>query len=197
MKKIFQIAFFIITIVTVFSFSPPESIYNISFNDINGNAVNMNQFHGKKILIMTIPVNQADTAVLNQLTGFQNKYKDSISVIGILSVEDGYKDENKAAVKALYKETWNLNLLIAEGMHTRKTGDNAQSSLIMWLTQKNRNLHFDKDVSGVGQKFFIDEDGDLYAVIGPEIPLTHRVIDKIVNRPRRLQSLPPLSDQNN
>lgn len=49
-------------------------------------------------------------------------------------------------------------ILIAEGMKVKK--GTRQSSLFQWLTNKDMNHHFDKDLEDVGNKFYIYEKGN-------------------------------------
>ena len=68
-------------------------------------------------------------------------------------------------------------------MHVSKTAGTSQASLFQWLTHKEENRHFDQDVAGTGYKFFVDETGRLYAVLGPGIRLSSPVINKILSKP--------------
>lgn len=171
----------------------PETVYHLRFRDIDGAVVNMNQYRGKKILVMTMSAGgTADTALASQLNAFYKKYGDSVAVIGVFSIEDGYKSTEKSRLKSKYLDRSKGNLLLTEGMHTRKSKDSTQGILVRWLTSKEHNTHFDQEVKGAGHKFFIDEDGDLYGVFGPEIPLTHKIIDQVISRPRRTTPLPAM-----
>ena len=186
--KYFNAAVFVcLSLSAIYSFAlPPKSIYRIRFKDIDGNVVNMNSYRGKKLMVVTIPYNETDTAALNQLTRFYQKYRDSINIIGVLSIEDGYRDRDKNAVRSIYQVNRKMDVLLTEAMRTRKGQDSTQSSLMRWLTVKEDNLHFNQDVLGIGQKFFIDESGDLYAVLGPEVSFNHTIIEKLLNRKMRL-----------
>jgi hypothetical protein len=58
-----------------------------------------------------------------------------------------------------------------------------------WLTNKNENGHFDLDVRGPGQKFFVNEQGKLYSVLG-QMSLSSPFINKIVNARESGQQTP-------
>lgn len=122
-----------------------------------------------------------DSIVMNELTSFQKQHAGGLAVIGILSNELGYNNEKKNEIKKLYKQDRNSEIIITEGMNAKK--DSAQSLLLQWLTDKEKNKRFNNDIRGVGYKFFVDETGKLYATIGPELHLSHPIFIKILNKP--------------
>ena len=161
----------------------PKYIYDIKLKNINGGNIDLQKFKGKKMVFITVSGNESDSA-LGYLSAFCKQYKDSVEFIGVLSFEDGFSENNKQEVKKRFKEFKKLDIELTEGMNTKKTSAN-QSELMRWLTRKEQNQHFDNDVM-VGQKFFVDESGVLYAVIGPRTSLSDPVIARILSRPKRL-----------
>lgn len=175
---------YVLSLMTVFlllSFRPLDGIYDITLRTIDGNKIELSQYKGKKLLFMLLPLSPQDTTVsFNDIARLQIKYQSSLVVIGIPSEEVGYKTQDADNLKKVYKAA-SVNIIIAEGMKvTKGTG---QSSLFQWLTNKDKNHHFDQDVQGVGSKFFVDEEGDLYAVMGPNLALTNPLMDRILARP--------------
>ncbi|OQP66425.1 hypothetical protein A3860_13110 [Niastella vici] len=151
-----------------------QRIYDHSFRDINGKNVRLKDFTGKKLLFIILPVSAVDS-VAAQLKSFVAIYGDRVQVIGVLSQEDGYSKGMKADIKAIYQNT---GILVTDMMGSRK--GNNQSPLMKWLTNKNENGHFNMDAKGPGQKFFVNEQGRLYAVLG-QLSLSSPFINKIVN----------------
>ncbi len=168
-------------VLLLLSFRPFEGIYDITLTTIDGNKIELDQYKGKKLLILLLPLSARETTVfINDIARLQSKYKNSLVVIGIPAEEAGYKTQDAGELKLIYKDIA-ANIIITEGQKVKKgTG---QSSLFQWLTSKDKNHHFDQDVRGVGSKFFVDEKGDLYAVIGPYLPLSNPLIDRILSRP--------------
>ena len=65
-----------------------DTIYSISVRDIDGVPVDLENFRGKKILLVVLPVSSEDTSVtLAELNALQSKYHDSLIVIGVLAEE--------------------------------------------------------------------------------------------------------------
>jgi len=171
----------LIALFLLLSFGQLDGIYSLTLKTIDGNKIELSQYKGKKILFILLPLSDQDTTVsINDIARLQTKYKSSLVIIGIPSEEAGYKTEDADKLKKIYSDA-NANIIIAEGMKVKKgTG---QSPLFQWLTNKDMNHHFDQDVEGVGSKFFVDEKGNLYAVLSLKASLYAPMIDKIVNKP--------------
>lgn len=170
--------FSLIALTVLLSFSPPGGIHSIAIKALDGNDIELSQYKGKKLLFIVLPLSAEDTTVnVKQLAQLQDKYRSTLVVVGVPSIEAGFKPHNADKVKKLYKEA---HILVTEGMNVKKGGQ--QATLFQWLTSKEQNGHFDLDVKGVGSKFFVDEGGELYAVMGPNFILTHPLMDKILGK---------------
>lgn len=175
MKYIFSF----IILVVLFAFRLAGGIYDITLNSIDGNKIDLNTCRGKKILFVVLPLSATDTTLSRaELLALQTKYKQSLVIIGLVAEEAGYKKSQKAGLKELYGDQ--NGFLLTEPLHVKKGPK--QSPLLSWLTTKDKNQHFDQDVQGVGQKFFVNEEGQLYGVLGPHCKLSNPVIDRVLSR---------------
>jgi glutathione peroxidase len=161
-----------------------DSLYKIAVSTIDDAPVNLQEFHGKRILIVLLPLVALDSSVTSsELDAIQARYGDSLVIVGVLAEEMGYN----LSVRQHVKELWTNhsgNFILLEGMKTKKSSGNQQSRLFQWLTDKNRNGYFDQEVGGTGTKFFINQNGGLYAVIGPHFKLSSSVVEKIIDKGR-------------
>lgn len=173
MKKIFLFTTMLISIVSLHA----QSVYDQKVKSLTGDSISISQFAGKKTLFIIVALNQQD-AVFQQIQAFKARYADSINIVGIVSKEDGYQPTQQTAVSNLYT---NMGFVLTEGIYTRKTSGANQAPLMQWLTQKEKNRHFNNDASGVGTKFFVSEGGRLYAVLPPQTSLQIPLIDRIVH----------------
>ena len=131
-------------------------------------------------MFIIVSGNEPDS-ILNQYGSFCKKYKDSAVIIGIPSLQDGYTDGNQAVIKNRFNNK--ISFVLTEAMNTRKDSTMLQSPLMQWLTNKNKNGHFDQEPKGAGHKFVVDETGDLYAVMPPQAQLTHPIFERIMRKP--------------
>lgn len=176
MKKVF----FSIFLLVLAAAGKAQSIYQVAVTGIDDNPINLNSYAGKKILFYILPLSPSDSNFI-RLQAFKNRYLDTVQIIGIPSIEDGYQPSSGAAsLKALYA---NMGIVITQGMYTRKSSGVSQSELMQWLTNKSKNQHFDMDALGIGHKFFVSGKGRQFAVMPPQVPLTAPLIDRIVHSP--------------
>lgn len=160
-----------------------DSVYSIPVSDIDGASTDLESFRGRKMLIIILPLSAEDTSVtITELNAIQNRYGDSLVVIGVPAEEFGYTPSIKQQIKNLYS-TQPPGFIIVEGMKVKKSSGTGQSPLFQWLTDRNKNRYFDRDVKGTGDKFFIDEKGQLYASVSAQVKLSGPVAEKMLSKP--------------
>ncbi|MCU7549222.1 hypothetical protein OCK74_08850 [Chitinophagaceae bacterium LB-8] len=173
----------LLLLASLCSFSFLDDLYSLSLNTLEGKKVELGSFRGKKLLFVVLPLSAQDTSFrMGELEALQHKYDTSLIVIGVPAEETGFEKTKETELKALYKNM-PATFILAEGMKVKKSAGAEQSPLFQWLTNKSKNHHFDQDVLGTGHKFFVDERGELYAVMGPKIALAHPVMERILSKP--------------
>jgi glutathione peroxidase len=173
--------FFLLSVGALMAFSYTGGFYELVLSTMNNETVNLQQFRGKRVMVIILPVSSEDSVNITpgQIAALATSQKDSLVIIGVPSEETGYTDAKKEQVKALYANEPD-NFILASGMKVSKSSGENQSPFFQWLTDKNKNNFFDKDVTETGQKFFVNRYGHLYAVIGANVKLTHPIIGKIL-----------------
>lgn len=167
-------------VITLALNSGAQSIYDIPLESINGEAVNLSNYKGRKVMFIILYANMNDSGKVNQLNAFAGKNGGKVQVIGIPPSDHGFVEGSE--IERVYKKINGTNVKIIRPMKVKKSAGPGQSALTRWLTDRNFNRHFNQDVKAPGQKFFIDEKGELYAVLGDDISLTGGVIDRVVSR---------------
>jgi glutathione peroxidase len=167
---------------------PPRGIYEIKIKNTDGETAALSSYYGRKMVFVVLSGNETD-AQLDELAAFRTKYRDSASVFGILSIEDGYSEAKKDQVKKRYKGKI-PGLFLTEGMYTRKAST-GQSELMQWFTHVEQNRHYGQEITGPGWKFFVDEIGEMYAAMNPGAMLTSPVIQRVMSKPARKIITPP------
>lgn len=163
-------------------FAKAQVIPDSALPTINGDTMQLSQYQGKKVLLIVIPVSHAmdDSSTLINIENFYQRYKESITFIGVPSYEDGYVDSVSTNIKAWYRDTLHLSFIITTGMFTRNISGSHQAYLFQWLTNENRNGHFGTDIIAHGQKFLLNESGELKAVFDAGTALDGRLMDLII-----------------
>ncbi len=170
MKQFLTLLMIIVSNVSTVS---AQKVYSEQLRSINYENINFQDYVGKKILFVVLPL--TNDSIAQQIKAF-SVGAHNIKVIGLLSFDDGFEINQVEAVKNVYEGS---SIILSEGLKTRK-GVN-QSLFMQWLTDKNKNRHFNNDVVGIGMKFFVSENGTLFSVLPPAISMNSTIIARIIN----------------
>jgi glutathione peroxidase len=145
-----------------------QSIYSYTVPKIEGGNKQLSSYQGKKILVLTLPTQQnaSNDSLLTSLDSLRAANTTTLAIIAVPAYEDGFTPALKNSLKTWYRSKLNNDIIITDGLFTRKTSGSQQHGLFQWLTDKNKNGHFDNDVSGPRMKFFVWTDGNLDGVLG-------------------------------
>lgn len=173
---------FIIFCFFLLSMTCTESIYTHTVVTIEGQSKSMANFQGKKILIITLPIEQnaSNDSLLNSIDSLRAAHANSLVVIGVPAYEDGYTPSNKEQLKNWYRTKLNAAVIITEGLYTRKTSGSQQHPLFSWLTDKNKNGSLNQDVTGARNKFFVWTDGQLLAALGAQVKIGGSTMNSLI-----------------
>jgi glutathione peroxidase-family protein len=157
-----------------------QSFYDYNITTLDTVSHSLSEFAGKKVMIAILPAtkNEDDSLYLVRLDSIYHVYSDRLIIIGVSSYEDGYTDDTTINSSQWYKSILDSEIVVTEGMYTHKFSDTLQTPLFNWLTHSQQNNHYDDEVEGAGETFFINEKGELYGVFGP----TARWGDKLLNK---------------
>jgi hypothetical protein len=142
---------------------------------VTGQAIDLDNYAGKKLLYIVLPITP-DTAVTNQVERFQKKFSDKVVVLGLVNLEGKAAD----TITRQYSKLVNAGMLLSEGLKRRKAGSTQRTSVIEWICEK-RSAAAENEQKEIGSKYFISEDGRLYAMLGADVPLDSPLMPSIVN----------------
>lgn len=159
-----------------------ESVYTHTVKTIEGINKPLTNYQGKKILVITLPVqqNSSNDSLLYSLDSLRAAHNNSLVIIAVPSYEDGYAPVLKNSLKMWYRSKLNMDIIVTEGYVTRKTSGNTQHPLFKWLTDKSRNDHFDRDITGPRNKFVISATGELIGVLGAQTRLGSSAMNNLI-----------------
>lgn len=161
------------------------SVYTYSFHKLDGGNQSLSLFQGKKMLIVTLPVQQSATqdSLLYSLDTLAAARQSQLTVIGVPSREDGYLPSNKNQLRQWYRSKLGNYIVLADGMYTRKSSGSQQHGLFKWLTTVAYNEHFNIDVEGPWMKFFVKSNGILDGVINGQSRISGQAVQKTLRIP--------------
>ncbi|HUR30836.1 MAG TPA: glutathione peroxidase [Saprospiraceae bacterium] len=154
------------------------SIHYISIEGINGNELRLDQFRGKKLMIVNVASECDYTPQYEQLEELYRHYYNKLSIIGCPSNDFGNQEpENEDKILSFCQTMFQVTFPLSKKINIRST---PVHPLYQWLTDKTLNEVSDNKVTWNFQKFAIGPDGDWQKVFSPETsPLDDQIIDWI------------------
>jgi glutathione peroxidase len=157
-----------ITILTSFSLiknptnTMNDSIYDIAITSLDGKAIDLNDFKGKKILFVNVASKCGYTPQYKKLQALHDQHGDKVAIIGIPCNQFGGQEPGSATeIKEFCSKNYGVSFLMTEKCDVK--GKN-QHKLYQWLTNKSENGVEDSTVGWNFQKYLVDENGKLIKV---------------------------------
>ncbi|MEI9811071.1 MAG: glutathione peroxidase [Bacteroidota bacterium] len=155
------------------------SIYDLQFTGIDGNTISVNQYAGKKILLVNIATGSSRVNQLAGLQQLQQQYGDSVVVIAFPSNSFSREARSNAEIKQFCEANYGVTFLLAA--KNPIAGPEIQS-MYHWLTNRSENGETDEPVKGDFQKFLVSKNGELIGVFAPSVdPMSTEIRNAIEN----------------
>jgi len=155
----------LIYICLALCFYRSDSFYTLSIDHIEGYPINMSDYAGRKVMILTFDAASPDSSLLQRADSLQ-RVDASASILAV-PTGDFSGSASDSSLSALHSGLA-LTIPFTQMVHvTRSTGE-MQHPLFKWLTDVVQNKHFDRDVEAPGQSFFVSEQGTLYAILNKD-----------------------------
>jgi len=154
----------------------PMSFYSLSATDINGRTVSMEEFKGKKVVVVNTASECGYTPQYEQLQELYERFKDKgLVVVGFPSNDFGGQEPgSEAEIAAFCQKNYGVTFPLMSKVST-KGGE--QHPVYQWLTTKAKNGSMDSEVKWNFHKFLIDEQGRLVKSLGSGVgPLDEEVL---------------------
>jgi glutathione peroxidase len=168
MRQIFIIissAFICLATVSAQQTAPTDSLYLL-----NDSAITLAHFYGKKLVLVNIAGTKSSEseAMLRQMDSTYLLHKDSIALLAIPAYEAGYADSAIQRFKTWINDSLQLHFWVSKALYCFDSSGTLQHPLYKWLTTSAGNGHFDIPVTEIGQKFLINENGELKAAFSSQ-----------------------------
>lgn len=165
------------TIISMSAFTQESPFYGFEVKDIEGNAYDLSQLKGKKVLVVNTASKCGFTPQYEDLQSLYEKHGgEDFTIIGFPA--NNFKNQEPGSNEQI-KEFCTSNYGVTFPMMSKISvkGDDIHP-LYNWLTKKDNNNVMDAKVKWNFQKFMINEDGELVDVAYSR---TNPLDDKIVN----------------
>lgn len=153
---------------------PVTSIYQYQVKTIEGKQLDLNQFKGKKLLIVNVASECGFTKQYKDLQELHNKFGSKVTIVGMPCNQFGGQEPGtEKEIATFCEKNFGVTFQLTEKIEVE--GPN-QHPIYAWLTQKSLNGKMDSKVKWNFQKYLIDENGNLVDVF---YSMTNPMSDKI------------------
>lgn len=160
------------------SIAPPVSIYDYEVQLNNGDTVKLENFKGKKILLVNTASDCIYTRQYEMLQSLWEQNKDRLVVIGFPANDFGEQEQGSDAEIATFCSK-NYGVTFPLSHKSTVIHDDEQHPVYQWLTQKDKNGWNEQPPSWNFAKYLVDEYGRLAAYFEPAVP---PISDSITSR---------------
>ena len=136
------------------------SFYDYTANSIDGSAIPMEEYKGKKVLIVNVASKCGYTPQYKELQDLYETYPNDLVILGFPANDFLWQEpENNDTIKQFCKNTYGVTFPMFEKTSVKKSQE--QHSLYTWLSDKQLNGWNDVAPSWNFCKYLIDENGIL------------------------------------
>ena len=157
-----------------------QNIYQFTVKDLGGNEFDFAKLKGKKIMIVNTASKCGLTPQYKDLQTLYEKYKDrNLVIIGFpannfAGQEPGTDKEIGAFCTKNYGVTFPM-------MSKISVKGKDMNEVYQFLTQKSKNGLQDSEVEWNFQKYLLNEKGELFKVLSPQILVTDEIVAEWLN----------------
>ena len=136
-----------------------QSIYDIEINALDGKAISLSEFKGKKILFVNVASKCGFTKQYKDLEELSNTYSEELVVIGSPCNQFGGQEPGEASdIQEFCSVNFGVTFPLTEKIDVK--GSN-QHPLYDWLTNQELNGKKNSSVKWNFQKYLVDKEGKL------------------------------------
>ncbi|MEO6132752.1 MAG: glutathione peroxidase [Saprospiraceae bacterium] len=151
------------------------SIHNICIEGINGKEFRLEQFRGKKLMIVNVASECDFTPQYDQLEELYRHYSNTFSILGCPCNDFGDQEPSQEKdILSFCQTMFQVSFPLSKKINIRSS---PVHPLYKWLTEKDLNEVLNSDVTWNFQKYVISPEGELEHVFSPETsPLDEQII---------------------
>ena len=159
--------------------APAAPIYNLNVQLNNGKSVSLNEYKGKKLLLVNTASNCGYTSQYSELQELYEKYKNQLEIIAFPANDFAEQERGPDREIAQFCQV-NYGVTFPLAKKSVVINSAEQNVIFKWLTDKKQNGWNEQAPSWNFSKYLLDENGVLTHYFDPSIsPTSDEVIDAI------------------
>ena len=156
--------------------SEPQSFYDFHAQDIEGNIISMNDFKGKKVLVVNVASRCGYTPQYEGLQKLYETYGDSLVVLGFPSNDFMWQEPgSNTEIKKFCKTNYGVTFPMFSKIHVK---GRKQHPIYDWLSDSKLNGWNDDSPSWNFNKYLLDENGAIIELYGADVKPLDTLITK-------------------
>lgn len=154
------------------------SIHKLSIEGINGKEINLNQFKGKKLMIVNVASECSFTPQYGQMEELYESYQDRLAILGCPCNDFGAQEPlNEDEIASFCETMYQVSFPLSKKINIKTA---PVHPLYTWLTSAVQNGISDNEVTWNFQKYAIGPAGQWQYVFSPETsPLDEQILNWI------------------
>lgn len=160
--------------------APPSSFYHLSIQQNNGQSLPMEQFKGKKVMLVNTASDCGYTPQYKELQKLYEAYNDKLVIIGFPANDFKAQEKGSDEQIAQFCEV-NFGVTFPLAKKSVVIRDTAQNPVFGWLTHKVLNGWNEQEPSWNFSKYLVNEEGILTHYFDPSVSPTSDIIIKAVD----------------
>jgi len=152
--------------------NPNRSIYDLSYESIDGDTISLSQYKGKKIIIVNTASDCGYTAQYEELQQLYDLKKSEVVILGFPA--NDFKNQEKGSneqISNFCKKNYGVSFPLASKVVVVK--GTQQHPVFQWLSDPTQNGWNDEAPAWNFSKYVLDEEGRLIGYADPAVkPLT-------------------------
>jgi len=159
-----------------------RSIYEMTVTGFDARSYPLSTVQGRTVMIFLLPATATadDSAFLVRVDSITLGHAGSLQTIAVPSLEDGYGGDSTHSLLNWCRSALDTSIVVSQPLYTHKSSGNLQDGLFQWLTKVSGNTHFDDEVAGACQIYFVDGSGGLYGVFDPGARFSNKALNKVL-----------------
>ncbi len=155
-----------------------KSFYDLSINDINGEEINLEQFKGKKVMIVNVASRCGYTSQYKDLQLLYEKNKNKLEIIAVPCNDYGSQESgSNSEIKNFCETNYGVSFTMSS---KQKIKSSPMSDLYRWLSDPKQNGWNSSLPSWNFCKYIINEDGKLTHFLRSGVSPTGKEISEII-----------------
>ncbi|MFT3982218.1 MAG: hypothetical protein QM687_17240 [Ferruginibacter sp.] len=156
-----------------------EPIYNYNILSVSADTIRLDDYRGKKILLVNIATGSSRVGQLQQLQQLQQQYASQVRVIAFPSNSFGNEPLADSAIAAFCSSQYSVTFPVA--VKAAVTGNDKQA-LYQWLGNAGLNGAYALEPREDFKKYLISSTGEIVGSFAGEVsPLSDLIVNAITN----------------